>query len=379
MRPQPALPLLACGRVTEHGIRTHLMEQLIPDASFAVMPQFMLIVVTVAATWFLIKGADWLVDGAVEMANRLGIPKVIIGATVVSLGTTSPEAAVSVMAAWANKPGLALGNAVGSIIVDTGLIFGLGCVLVVLPADRFVLKRQGLVKVMVCGLLAVICYGLFIANSDQATLGRWVGVVLVVLLAAYLAMSSLWGLKHPHGEPFIDPGSADAGGAPRGKSVAILIGCGLGGLVLVVFSSRFLIGSVSQLAIEWGIPRVVIASTIVALGTSLPELVVGMTALVKGHRELLVGNVIGADILNVLFVVGASSLAAPLPIIDPGANHPRLFLFLHLPTMLIMASLFLVYILVAVRRGAFYKWFGYPLLVLYAVYIAGQYLLESGG
>ncbi len=361
------------------------MEFLVPDAPFAVMPQFMLLVVAGGAIYFLIQGADWLVDGAAGLAYRFGMPQVIVGATIVSLGTTSPEAAVSVMAAWQNMPGLALGNAVGSIIADTGLIFGLGCILVVLPADKFVLSRQGWVKVGSCVLLAVLCYLMLILEGEKASLGRTIGIVLLVLLVGYMAISVVWSRAHPQGEPFVAEESMEADlaiAAPEPaeahKSVLILLALIVGGLALVVLSSRFVIASVSQLATRWGVPEVVIASTIVALGTSLPELVVGMTALIRGHRGLLVGNVIGADILNVLFVVGASAVAAPLPIVDTKANFPYIFFYLHIPTMLIMVGLFLGYILISARRGEFRKWYGYPLLGLYVAFLAIGWLLEAG-
>ncbi|MEE9212207.1 MAG: hypothetical protein V3U29_06100, partial [Phycisphaeraceae bacterium] len=115
------------------------MELLVPQHWFADLHGSLLLLITVASMAALIKGADWLVEGASALAYQLGMPKVIVGATIVALGTTSPECAVSVLAAWGGEPGIALGNAVGSIIADSALIFGIGCLLVALPADRFVL------------------------------------------------------------------------------------------------------------------------------------------------------------------------------------------------------------------------------------------------
>ncbi|MBN4061168.1 hypothetical protein JYU15_01900, partial [bacterium AH-315-I18] len=143
------------------------------------MPQVMLILIAIGSVWTLIRGADWLVDGAAGLASRMGIPKVIVGATLVSLGTTSPEAAVSVMAAWSGNAGLALGNAVGSVIADTGLIFGLGCVLVVLPADKFILKRQGWVKIGCDVLLVSICYGAWVLYGPEAKITFVIGMTLL--------------------------------------------------------------------------------------------------------------------------------------------------------------------------------------------------------
>ena len=151
---------------------------------------------------------------------------------------------------------------------------------------------------------------------------------------------------------------------------------GLGGLLLVILAGDGLVQSVTICATRWGVPDVVIASTIVALGTSLPELVTGITAIRKGHPELLVGNVIGADILNVFFVVGLSALAAPLPIVDPAAALPTVFLVVQLPTMLIMLVLMRLYIFKAVRVGHFAKWMGYPLVALYLAYLVVSYAVS---
>ncbi len=356
------------------------MDRLIPQSLFYGLNQFTLVLIVAVATAVLVKAADLLVEGAAGIAFRMGMSKVIVGATIVSLGTTTPETAVSVMAAWEGNAGLALGNAVGSIVADTGLIFGLGCIITTLPADRFVLMRQGWIKIATGFLLAALCYGSWLIKGDAAELGRWVGILLLALLAAYLYVSVKWSRKHPHGEPFVTAVTEDATVEDavtavvrdeelRSRPLKLLAVMAICGLVLIILSSRILIGSVTQLAVDWGISQAVIAGTIVAIGTSLPELVVGMTAIFRGHKELLVGNVIGADILNVLFVIGASAAAMPLPIIEPLAKLPEIFLVIHIPAMIAMMLLFLVYIFVAARRGSFARWFGWPLVGLYVLYV----------
>jgi len=324
------------------------------------------------------KGADWLVDGASGLAYRLGISKVIVGATIVSLGTTSPECAVSVMAAWGGEPGLALGNAIGSIVADSGLIFGLGCLITVLPADRFVLSRQGWVQFGSGVLLALVCYGAFVVAGDGATITRQVGLLLLAILAAYMWVSVGWSRKHRHGEPFQMDDDTEKQRKAHQSLLFLLSICGVG-LVMVLLSSRVMIVSVTELAEEhWQVPKVVIASTLVALGTSLPELVIGLASIMKGHKEILVGNIIGADILNVLFVVGASAFAAPLPIIEQGARIPRIVLYVHIPTMLLILVLFRLFIFSAAKRGELRRWYGVPLLALYVVYVVVQYVISVG-
>lgn len=352
------------------------MEHLIPDSLVAGLPQWALLLLTAVGVTVLIRGADWLVDGASGVAYRFGISKVIVGATVVSLGTTSPEAAVSVMAAWSGEPGLALGNAIGSIIADTGLIFGLGAMLTVLPADRYVLKRQGWVQFASAALLSLICYGSWAALGPDAALGRWVGVLFLLLLVAYLYVSVKWSRAHPHGEPFQMHEQGDVQQSSQ-RSVLRLVALAVTGLVLVLLASRLLIVSVIELAEHhWHVPHVVIAATLVAFGTSLPELVIGLTSIFKGHKEILVGNVIGADILNVLFVVGASAVAAPLPMIEHEARVPAILFWIHLPTMLLILILFRLFIVKASRNGEFRRWHGVPLVALYVIYAVVQYLVS---
>jgi cation:H+ antiporter len=351
------------------------MEHLIPQAWFIGLPQWGLLLWCAASMAVLIKGADWLVDGASGLAFKLGISKVIIGATVISLGTTSPECAVSVMAAWTGEPGLALGNAIGSIIADTGLIFGLGCMFVVLPADRYVLSRQGWVQFGAAVLLAVICYASWAIMGDRAQLGRWVGILFLFLLAVYMYFSVKWGREHPEGLPAVEDGVKLARGSTGFVVFKLLLLC-LVGLTMVILASRALINSVTELAeVHWHVPQVVISATVVALGTSMPELVIGMASLLKGHREILVGNVIGADILNVLFVVGASAVAAPLPLLEAGTKIPAIALLLHIPTMLVILVLFRIFIFRATGRGEFRRWYGLPLVLIYIAYGIVQYVI----
>ena len=353
-----------------------MLLAILPKTWFLDQPQWLLLLLALIGMAGVIKGADWLVEGAAGIASKLGMPKIVIGATIVSQGTTSPEAAVSVLAAWQGNAGLALGNGVGSIIADTGLIFGLGCLMTRLPADRFVLKRQGWVQFGSAVLLAGLCFGLYAAKGHDAQLGRPIGLLLITLLVAYMAMSVKWSRQHSKIAPELQgPLHDDIQHVPvedethPPKPVGALILMGLVGLAIVIVSGDALVSSVSEIAeVHWHVPKAVIAATLVALGTSLPELVVGITAIRKGHPELLVGNVIGADILNVLFVIGAAALAKPLPITEPGTAQPLIFLWLHLPTMLIMLTLFRIYIARACHVGHFSKWMGWPLVIMYVAY-----------
>ena len=360
------------------------MEHLIPDALFVDRHWFILLITIAFSIAVLGKGADLLVESASGIASCFGIPKIIVGATIVSLGTTAPECAVSVMAALGGASGLALGNAVGSVIADSGLIFGVGCLMTSLPADRFVLDRQGWVQFASGFIFALICYVIYSANGAAAEIVRPIGFALLVALVIYLYQSVKWARQHSRQEKTIASagmeGTAAVSADPEHVPSESLIGLfvfGFIGLLFVLVGARLLIASVQVLAERFGVSQVVVASTIVAFGTSLPELVVGITAILKKHAELLVGNVIGADILNILFVIGASASAVPLPLIDPQASVPAIFLVLHLPTMLVILVLFRIFIFSACQRGRFQRWFGVPVLVVYVVFVALGFILEG--
>ena len=325
---------------------------------FLSLSSALLWLISAGAIALLVLGADRVVTGGSRLAAALGMSPIIIGATVVSLGTTSPEACVSVTAAFEGEPGLALGNGVGSIICDTALIFGLSCVLVRLPIDRFVLRRHGWLQLGAGALLTVTLLLLALARGSFAgiVISRPIGVLFVLLLIGYLYLSVRWARTHPAGLEIPKPGK---GARPPWLRAVLNLTILAFGLALVLGASHVLIGSVSELCTRYKVPPDVLAVTVVAFGTSLPELATAIAAIVKGHTELLVGNVVGADILNVLFVIGASATAAPL-------NVPPHFFYLHIPVM--MAALIMLRLWIFIGGKSFSRWQGVPLLLLYGAY-----------
>ena len=308
----------------------------------------------------LLFGADRAVAAAVKLAKAVHIPTVVIGATVVSLGTTTPEACVSVMAAWRGEPGLALGNGVGSIICDTAMIFGLCCCLVRLPMDKYVLNRHGWLQLGAGVLLVLMVVVGAVAGGgiEGVTIPRLAGVGLLGLLVVYMYLSFRWSRGHPE----LIPAEATAESVKEHTwaAVAACVGVLAVGLAMVILGSDALIGAVRELGGRYGVPDHVMAATVVAFGTSLPELATALASIKRGHPELLVGNILGADILNVLFVIGAAATASPLEV-------PSLFFTLHLPVMLGALVLLRVYIFTGGKT--FRRWQGVPLLGLYLWYI----------
>jgi len=338
-----------------------LLQQFVAELSTTTL--LAIIAVCIA---LLSKGADWMIDGVVDLAERTGLPKIVIGATVVSLGTTLPEAFVSVMAAYMGNPGLALGNGVGSIIADTGLIFGLTCVLVAVPVNRYILNRTGWVQVGSATLLVIIAVAVLLSTpaESEPMLRRWVGFFFLCLLAVYLYVTYLWAKQ-----------SDGMTQAEEEQEQRELMGLGLcwllvtSGLLLVVIGARVLVPSASEIAYRFGVPEDVIAATMVAFGTSLPELMTAIAAVRKGHPEITVGNIVGADVLNVLFVIGAAAAAAPLAI-------PANFFYFHFPAMLIILYSFRVFI--SMNKTEFRRWQGVWLLSVYGGYVFLQYALNIG-
>jgi cation:H+ antiporter len=265
------------------------------------------------------------------------------------------------MAAYMGNPGLALGNGVGSIIADTGLIFGLTCMLVAVPVNRFILNRTGWVQVGSATLLVVIAVVVLLNTPPESEpmLNRWVGFCFLVLLTIYLYVTYLWAKQ--------------SDGMTQEDEEQALMGLGLcwllviGGLLLVVIGARVLVPSASEIAYRFGVPEDVIAATMVAFGTSLPELMTAVAAVRKGHPEITVGNIVGADVLNVLFVIGAAAVAAPLAI-------PANFFYFHFPAMLIILYSFRVFI--SMNKTEFHRWQGVWLLGVYGTYVFLQFALN---
>lgn len=288
---------------------------------------------------FLGWSADKLVDEAVTLSRKSGIPKTIVGATIVSLGTTAPEAAVSVWAAIGGAPELALGNAVGSIICDTGLILGIATMICPLKIDRTIVNRQGWLQLAAGVLLVLACTpwsSLGTATITGGNLSQWAGAGFVVLLALYLWISTKWTAGS----------DAEADSDDEDVLAPISMPFVIGKLMLaiagVVLSAQLLIPAVQVLATRLGVPTSVIAVSLVAFGTSLPELVTAVTAARRGHGELAIGNVVGADILNVLFVAGVAAVATP-----SGLDASPHFFRVLFPAMMLILVAFRIGVMVS--------------------------------
>lgn len=345
----------------EHSILAWLADERLLNQLVAGLPLWGLLLLMAVCIVVLSRGANLMVEGAVCLALRTGLPRIVIGATIISLGTTLPEMFVSVLAAWTGNPGLALGNGVGSIICDTGLIFGLSCLLSRVPVRRFILNRTGWVQAGSATLLVLLSLLALFTSPGQPVLERWVGVLFLVLLVGYLYLSYRWA-RQDHGAPQEEAGPH----LSTSKALAFT----LLGLLGVVAGSRVLVPCAAEGALRLGVPQDIVAATLVAFGTSLPELMTAITAVRKGHPQIMVGNVVGADVLNSLFVIGAAAAARPL------AVPPNFFTF-HFPAMLLILYSFRLFIHLN-RDGWFKRWQGGWILGIYLLYLVLQYAFSLG-
>ena len=338
-----------------------MIDQFLSQTSTLIL--FLIIIVCIA---LLSKGADWMIEGVVILARRTGLPRMVIGATIISLGTTMPEAFVSVTAAYLGNPGLALGNGVGSIIADTGLIFGLTCLLARVPVHKYILNRTGTIQVGTATLLVLLSLIAWYTSHGEPQLGRMTGIFFILLLFGYMYLTYRWSVQSRIPETHEQH-------AEEQDTVCLWL-CWtmtLGGLVLVIAGARLLVPSASEIALRFGVPEDIIAATLVAFGTSLPELTTAIASVKKGYPEIVVGNIVGADVLNCLFVIGAAACARPLAIPD------NFFLF-HFPAMLFILYSFRVFIFTN-KSGVFSRLAGAWLLGTYCIYIVLQYALNIQG
>ena len=242
----------------------------------------------------LMKGADWFVDGSSEIAKKLGIPQLVVGLTIVAMGTSTPEAAVSITAALKNNAGIAVGNIVGSNILNILIILGVTSVIVSVSIKKSTL----LIEIPLMIVVTIIFTFMGMAGES---ISRIEGIVLWLLFLFYLGY--LFSLAKKGSEEDKKPEQ------PTWKLILLLI---LGGIV-VIAGSNITVNAATQLAKMAGLSERFIGLTIVALGTSLPEFVTSVNAARKGNADIAIGNIVGSNIFNILFVSGTSALIIPVP------------------------------------------------------------------
>ena len=331
----------------------------------------------------LIKGGDWFVDGATGIAERFHVPELLIGATVVSIGTTLPEVMVSANSALSGHGEIAYGNALGSIICNTALIAAITVAVKPAGVDKKTLKIP---VAFFFGAMAVYGFGAYVRGSFE----RPLGIVLLCICAAYLfilvrqalAQMKLSGeaggagaSKVQGGKTGNDPDAINIEEKkenPMWKDILLLIV----GAVLIAEGADLLVDNGTKIAAALGVPESVIALTFVALGTSLPELVTAITSLAKGHGALSLGNICGANIFNLVLVSGLSVTLSPfgLPsgkMVNIAGNLMNASLVIDLP---LAAGVMAVLTIPALIKGELKRWQGVLLLVTYGCFCIFQFV-----
>ena len=309
----------------------------------------------------LIKGGDWFVDGASALARKFKLPELLIGATVVSIGTTLPEVMVSTMSAVSGHGEIAYGNAIGSVICNTALIAAITIAVKPGPADPKTLKVPVAFFYIAAAIYCVAAY----------LMGRFtrpMGLIMLTVFIAYMivnvrSMKNSSAPETKHGEEEAEEDIS------MGKIILLLVA----GSTLIAVGANLLVENGTLIAQALGVPESVIALTFVALGTSLPELVTAITSLLKGHGALSLGNVIGANVFNLVLVSGVSVTLAPFQVpqsaVFMGHNAS---LVLEIPVMLLVMSILTIPTLI---RGKLTRSQGILLLAIYAVFCIIQFTM----
>lgn len=302
------------------------------------------------------KGADIFIECTVKIGKKTGISELILGATIVSFATTLPELTVSVFASIDNHTTMSLGNAVGSIICNTGLILGLVAFISPFKVDRKMFFSKSVI--LLISVIALMILG------TNGTITQGDGLLLIVLLSVYM-YSNIKSVSSKNKVGGLSNMRADScNNSKPNKHESLKIGAlFVLGLIMMVIGSKLLVDNGVKLASYIGIPQGVISLTVIALGTSLPELVSSLTAIRKNHHGISVGNILGANILNITSVIGISSLINDLPILAQNIRVDFVF----------MTILLLTLIIPTIKSSKIYRLQGLVLLGTYIIYIATIY------
>ena len=325
---------------------------------------FLSIILLIAAVLLIMKGGNWFIDSAIRIAEVTGIPKAIIGATIISIATSGPEIAVSFMASYSGSTEMALGNIVGSVTCNIGIAFGMIVAFSIMSVKRKMFMEQGSLMIFAGTVLLVL--GFF------PTINLTGAIILLAMFCAYVVYSIKRALENKgiEAEELLRefeeveniPAKLENLSLKR-EAVIFIIGA-----VMVTGGSRLLVYSGTDIARALNISERIIGLTIMAVGTSLPELITSIVSAVKGHHDITFSNIIGSNIIDITLAVGGSAAIRPLTI-QSGAR------FLDLPVMLLLVILMVIF---GRTKDTFHRWEGAVLFIIYALYIVLLMILPAG-
>ncbi|MBQ9827928.1 MAG: calcium/sodium antiporter [Lachnospiraceae bacterium] len=322
----------------------------------AVLPYLLLIVGFVA----LIKGADWFVEGSSGFAKLAHIPPIIIGLTIVSVGTSAPEAAVSITAAIRGSNDIAVGNIIGSNLFNLLMVGGICAIMKPLPVSKSIIKKELLWSILAAGLLLVMGLDAVLFGAEKNMISRIDSLILFILFLLFITYQVRSGMKsHREGIEEDVPEIKDL--TPLKCTILLLIG-----IALVIAGGQLVVDSATKIARSFGVSDAFIALTVIAVGTSLPELVTSIVASRKGENDLALGNIVGSNLFNILFILGASGIFSPLNFADECFIDIAYLIAISIITMIFAAT-----------KGRITRPEGICMVVLYVSYVG--YLMWQQG
>ncbi len=326
------------------------------------MDIFINIVLLIVGMVLLVKGADFFVDGASDIAKKLGIPSLIIGLTLVSIGTSLPEASVSINAAITNSSDLSFGNVVGSNIFNSLFIIGLCSIILPTVVSKDIMKFDIPILFIVMAVLALFSYAITPFKID-----RWEAAILFIMFVFYIALAIYRALKQRKENLNLEVETETLNEPKKERKTWLSIMFTILGLAGVVGGGILTVDAAKKLALEFGMSELLVGLTIVAVGTSLPELVTSLVASRKGENDIAVGNVIGSNIFNIIFILGFSGVINPL-----GLNNNS-----YVDVIFMVLAIILIFIY-ALRKGKVNRIEGASLMIIYILYLTYTILRDTG-
>lgn len=327
------------------------------------MEYFINILLLIVGMVLLVKGADFFVGGASDIAKKLGIPSLIIGLTLVSIGTSLPEASVSINAAITNSSDLSFGNVIGSNIFNSLFIIGICSIIIPTVVSKDLIKFDIPILVLVMAILSLFAYAI-----TPYVIDRWEAAIMFVLFCLYIILVVFRALKQRKNDLKLveeDKQTEDKQQPTRKTWLSILFT--ILGLAGVVGGGTLTVNAAKELAALFGMSELLIGLTIVAVGTSLPELVTSFVASKKGENDIAVGNVIGSNIFNIIFILGFSGMINPLSLTSNS----------WFDVIVMAIAIFMIFIF-ALKKGKVNRIEGAIMMVLYIAYLTYIALRDTG-
>lgn len=276
-------------------------------------PLFLVIICLIIGFVFLMKGADYFVEGSSSVAKRLKVPSIIIGLTIVAMGTSLPETAVSVTASLANNNALAISNVVGSNIFNMMFVIGVCSILATISVKRETITRDIPLSLVCAALLLILGY-LAVGDKAHMILGHLDGIIFLIIFAGYILFMIFHAMQARNNREILQLETME------NEELLIMsypksLLCIIGGAAAIAFGGDLTVDAASRIAIDFGMSQNLVGLTIVSIGTSLPELVTSIVAARKNEVDMAVGNAIGSNIFNILMVLGIASAISPVKLI----------------------------------------------------------------